>query len=72
MINSIKGFFETNEYGTVKFIIVYVCEPLFYKTSEGSFTGVFLSEARLFGMEENIFVRMQEEVFINILFKWYK
>ena len=40
-------------YGTVKCIIVYVCEPLLYKTTEGSLAGVlFLLEARLAGTEE--------------------
>ena len=54
MINDIKCFFEINEYDTVKLIIVYVCEPLICKTSEGSLTGVFLLEARLVGMEKII------------------
>ena len=50
MTNNIKRLFEINEYDTVKFIIAYVCEPMIYKTSEGSLTGVFLSETRLAGM----------------------
>ena len=54
MINNIEGCFEINEYDTVKFIIVYVCEPLICKTSKGSLTGMFLSE--LVGMEEIIFI----------------
>ena len=52
MINNIKGFFKINEYDTVKFITVYVCDPLICKTTEGSLTGVFPSETRLVGMEE--------------------
>ena len=57
MINNIKGFFlKINKYNTVKFIIVYIGEPLINKTSEGSLTGVFLSEARLVGMEEIVFL----------------
>ena len=56
MIDNIKGFFKINKYNTVKFIILYVCEPLINKTSEGSLTGVFLSEARLAGMKEIVFV----------------
>ena len=56
MIDNIKGFFKINKYKTVKFIIVYICEPLINETSEGSLTGVFLSEARLVGMEEIAFV----------------
>ena len=49
-----------------------MCEPLINKASEGSLTGVFLSEARLVGMEETVFVLVQEEVFINMLFKWFR
>ena len=51
MISNIKGFLGISEYDTVKLIIVYVCEPLIYKTNKGNLTGVFLSEARLVGME---------------------
>ena len=55
MIENIKGFFKINKYYTAKFIIVYICEQLINKISEGSLTGVFLSEARLVGMEEIVF-----------------
>ena len=72
MIDNIKGFLKSNKYNTVKFIIVHICEPLIYKTSEGSLTKVFLSEARLIGMEEIIFAYVQEEMFINIIFKWFR
>ena len=69
MINDIKRLFQINEYDTIKFIIIYVCEPLIYKTSEGSLTGVFLLETRLVGMEI-IFFKVQEEVFIDMFFEW--
>ena len=71
MIDNIKGFFKINKYNTVKFIIVYVCEPMINKTSEGSLTEVFLSESRLVGMKEIIVVLVHEEVFIYMLFKWF-
>ena len=47
MIDNIKVLKKINEY---KFMIVYICEPLINKTSEGSLTEVLLSEARLVGM----------------------
>ena len=72
MINNIKGFYKINKYNTVKFIIVYICEPLINKASGDSLTGVFPSEARLAGMEEIVFVEVQEEVFINMLFRWFR
>ena len=56
MVSNIKRLFEINDYDTVKFIIVYICELLIYKTNEGSLTGVFLSEINLVGMEEIIFI----------------
>ena len=56
MIDNIKGFFKINKYNTAKFIIVYICDSQINKISEGILTGVFLSEARLVGMKEIVFV----------------
>ena len=71
MINNNKSFFKVYEYNIIKFIIIYIGEPLFNKTCKCSLTWVLFPKTILVAVKEIVSVSVQEQVFVDVFLEWF-